>query len=58
MSEKTARQIRKEMNRIAREHAKSRSEIINGYIKELSDAPFKERFSFAVKILFQKKKSR
>ena len=52
MSEKVARQVRKEMNALR----KNKENVANDIILELLNSTFKYRFKFAMKLLFYKRK--
>lgn len=52
MSEKIARQVRKEMNALR----KNKDAVANDIILELLNSPYKYRFMFAMKLLFFKQK--
>lgn len=54
MSGKTARQIRKEFNRLKI----SKQNMADNLVRELLNAPFKYRFLFAMKVLFPKRKGK
>ena len=56
MSGKTARQIRKEFNRIEKKVMAHKKEVANQLVRELLNALFKYRFLFAIKILFPRRK--
>ncbi len=52
MSNRYARQIRKDLNALRQE----RKDTARDLIAELENAPFKYRFRFAIKLLFHRKK--
>lgn len=54
MSEKSTRQIRKEMNRMEENIQVKQTSVADALVRQLLNAPFKYRFLFAVKVLFRK----
>lgn len=58
MSEKTARQTRKEFNKLEEKIVVKRSEVADDVARELLNSPFKYRFKFAMKVLFPKRKGK
>ena len=56
MSGKTARQIRKEYNKLEEKIVIRRSEVADDVARELLNSPFKYRFKFAMKVLFHRRK--
>lgn len=56
MSEKRARQIRKEFNRLERKTMVRKREVADEVARELLNAPFKYRFLFAMKVIFHRRK--
>ena len=56
MSEKTARQVRKGLNEIARNQYLSKMRIADDLARELLNSPFKYRFWFAMKLIFHRRK--
>lgn len=56
MSEKRARQIRKEFNRVERKAMAHEKEVADKCVRQLLDAPFKYRFLFAIRVLFHRRK--
>lgn len=56
MSGKTARQIRKGLNEIARNQHQSKMEIADELTRELLNSPFKYRFLFAMKLIFRRRR--
>ena len=58
MSGKTARQVRKEFNKLEEKIVVKRSEIADDVARELLNSPFKYRFKFAMKVLFPKRKGK
>ena len=56
MSEKRARQIRKEFNRVERKAMAHKREVADEVARELLNAPFKYRFLFAMKVIFHRRK--
>lgn len=58
MSGKTARQVRKEFNKLEEKVIVSRNEVADQLARELLNSPFKYRFKFAMKVLFPKRKGK
>ena len=58
MSGKTARQVRKEFNKLEEKVVVKRSEVADDVARELLNSPFKYRFKFAMKVLFPKRKGK
>ena len=56
MSGKTARQVRKEFNKLEEKVVVRRSEVADDVARELLNSPFKYRFKFAMKVLFHRRK--
>lgn len=56
MSEKRARQIRKEFNKLERETKIKKQTVADNCVRELLNAPFKYRFLFAMRIIFHRRK--
>lgn len=56
MSEKTARQVRKEFNKLEEKIVVKRTEVADDIARELLNSPFKYRFKFAMKVLFHRRK--
>ena len=56
MSGKTARQVRKEFNKLEEKVVVSRNEVADQLARELLNSPFKYRFKFAIKVLFHRRK--
>ena len=56
MSGKTARQVRKEFNKLEEQIVLKRSEVADQVARELLNSPFKYRFKFAMKVLFHRRK--
>lgn len=56
MSGKTARQIRKGLNEIARKQQQRKEDIAEELARELLNSPFKYRFMFAMKLIFHRRK--
>ena len=56
MSGKTARQIRKEYNKLEEKIVIKRTEVADDVARELLNSPFKYRFKFAMKVLFHRRK--
>lgn len=58
MSGKTARQLRKEFNKLEEKIVVKRTEVADDVARELLNSPFKYRFKFAMKVLFPKRKGK
>lgn len=58
MSGKTARQVRKEFNKLEEKIVVKRTEVADDVARELLNSPFKYRFKFAMKVLFPKRKGK
>ncbi|MBR6079919.1 MAG: hypothetical protein IKP60_07170 [Treponema sp.] len=56
MSEKTARQLRKGLNKIERKAMVHKKKVAEECVRELLNSPFKYRFLFAMKVLFRRRK--
>lgn len=56
MSGKTARQVRKEFNKLEEKIVVSKNEVADQLARELLNSPFKYRFKFAMKVLFHRRK--
>ena len=56
MSGKTARQIRKSLNAIARNQKQSKMEVAEELTRELLNSPFKYRLLFAMKLIFRRRR--
>lgn len=58
MSGKTARQVRKEFNKLEEKIVVKRTEVADDVARELLNSPFKYRFKFAMKVLLPKRKGK
>lgn len=58
MSGKTARQVRKEFNKLEEKVEVRKKDVADQLARELLNSPFKYRFKFAVKVLFPKRKGK
>ena len=58
MSGKTARQVRKEFNKLEEKVEVRKKDVADQLARELLNSPFKYRFKFAMKVLFPKRKGK
>ena len=56
MSGKTARQVRKEFNKLEEKVEVRKKDVADQLARELLNSPFKYRFKFAMKVLFHRRK--